>query len=111
MRQRMTDEEVGSAALYRVRHEARRARAAEAEKDKALAEKDARITVLEKAAIRASAELRHAFRNHAQGFGHDPNLVSRAISILEGVVSAEAAVCPACRTDGGMHKPDCGRRG
>lgn len=49
----------------------------------------AEVDRLKAEATRAAAELRHAYGNNAQGHGHDPELVARAIRILEAAVSAE----------------------
>lgn len=52
---------------------------------------EARLSALTEAATRAAAELRHAFRVHGLGQGPiDPNLVSRAIQILECATVLEA---------------------
>jgi predicted nucleic acid-binding protein len=51
-----------------------------------------RYLALETAAKRAAAELRHAYRTHGLGHGPvDPDLVARAIAILEKATTGGSA--------------------
>ena len=70
----------GSAWAEPVAAEFWRARASEGAKDE-------QIALLRTAMVRAAAELRHAYGNHAQGYALDSELVSRAICLLEEAVS------------------------
>ena len=67
----------------RVVRELNRARASEDIKDAEIARLNEASSAQRTAMVRAVAELRHTYGNHAQGHKLDPELISRAIRLLE----------------------------